>query len=309
MRDSRRSHDRGFRVPVPASAPALALLSAIAAGCGGGGGGGGDDTPPPDPPPPASFGPNFSEIQDAVFTPTCATSGCHLGASAEQGLQLDEANSYAMLVDRPSTQVSSLLRVEPGDPDNSYLIQKLEGTASVGEQMPLDQPPLPQADIDVIRQWISDGAIDDRVSSGKPIRVTALSPVPGSKVEAAPDSIIAVFDREPDVSTVNFATFILEASGGDGTFSDGNEARIEAAAITVSPTNGKSATFELGDRLLPNDTYRIRLLGSGPSMILDLEANALDGEFFGTTPAGNGIQGGDFEAEFIVATPSGPDAR
>jgi hypothetical protein len=48
--------------------------------------------------------------------------------------------------------------VEAGDPDNSYLIQKLEGTASEGAQMPFGGPPLDQAVIDDIRQWIADGA-------------------------------------------------------------------------------------------------------------------------------------------------------
>jgi hypothetical protein len=33
--------------------------------------------------------------------------------------------------------VSSLLRVKPGDPSNSYVIQKLESHAAVGERMPL----------------------------------------------------------------------------------------------------------------------------------------------------------------------------
>ena len=48
-------------------------------------------------------------------------------------------------------------RVEPADPDNSYLIQKLEGSASFGAQMPIGGP-LNQETIDVIRQWITDGA-------------------------------------------------------------------------------------------------------------------------------------------------------
>jgi hypothetical protein len=269
-------------------APVL-LVSTLAAGmlaaCGGGGSGDDNGAPPepPPPPPPASFGPNFSEIQDEVFTPTCALSGCHTGAAAQEGLRLDEANSYGMLVDVASSQVPSILRVAPGDPDNSYLIQKLE----------------------VIRQWISDGAIDDRASSTGAISVTSLSPMPGSEMDTAPDRIIVMFDRELDVSTVNANTFILEASGGDATFADGNEAQITAAGISVSRTNAKSAIFDLRGVALANDTYRVRLLGSGPSMILDLDANALDGEFAGTTPAGDGTEGGDFEAEFTVAAAPG----
>ena len=308
MYDFRRFGPQGRVVSLPASLLASALVSATMAGCGSGGGGSGGGTPPPpDPEPPASFDPVFSEIQEAVFTPICTA--CHAGPAAPQGLQLDEDNSYAMLVDVPSTEVPSILRVAPGDPDNSYLIQKLEGTASVGDRMPLNQPPLDQADIDVIRQWITDGAVDDRASSVAAVRVASLSPVPGGKVTAAPDRIIAAFDRELDASTVNANTFIVEASGGDGTFSDGNERQVAATAIVVSAANARSARFELGETVLADDVYRVRLLGSGPSMILDLAANALDGEFRGTTPAGDGIQGGDFTAEFVVDSASQPGGQ
>ena len=295
MQTSRLSLDR--------TSLALLLATALATGCGGGSGGSGGeppDDPPPDSPP---FGANFSEIQAEVFTPTCAVSGCHTGGAAPQGLRLDEANSYGLLVNVASTEAPSILRVAPGDPDNSYLIQKLEGTASVGEQMPLGGTPLPQASIDVIRQWIVDGATDDRAPSDEAIRVSSLSPVPDSELETPPAEIVAMFDRELDVSTVNAETFILEASGGDGTFEDGNEAQVMAAEITTPDTNPMSATFDLGGEVLADDTYRVRLLGSGASVILDLDANALDGEFSGSFPSGDGTEGGDFEAVFSVGAP------
>ena len=72
--------------------------------------------------------------------------------------RLDAANSYADLVNVDSNEVPSLKRVEPGDPDNSYLVQKVEGTAAVGGRMPLGGDRLPDAEIDLIRQWISEGA-------------------------------------------------------------------------------------------------------------------------------------------------------
>ena len=203
----------------------LAILSLFVASCGGGSGGGGSASPlpPPPPPPPPPFGANFSEIQANVFTPTCAVSGCHAGAGAPQGLRLDAATSYALLVSVFSTENGTVMRVNPGNPNDSYLIQKLEGNASVGGQMPLGRTPLTQVTIDVIRQWITDGAIDDRVASSNPIKVTALTPVPGGN-GTAPAAIVATFDRELDVSTVNANTFLLERSGGDGTFGDGTEA-------------------------------------------------------------------------------------
>ncbi len=110
--------------------------------------------------------PTLASIQANVFDPSCAGSGCHSGANAPQGLRLDAANSFTNLVGAGSRQDSSFLRVAPGNPDQSYLIQKLEGTASVGEQMPLGGPSIPQTTINFVRQWIIDGALPD--SGGPP---------------------------------------------------------------------------------------------------------------------------------------------
>lgn len=291
------------RIPVFTMLAAV-LLTACGGGSGGGNGGGnpgGGGNPPP------TFNANFSEIQSNVFTPNCATSGCHTGAGAPQGLRLDDANSYGMLVGVASSEAPAVMRVAAGDPDNSYLIQKLEGTASVGAQMPLNSPALAQSVIDIVRLWITNGAIDDRAPSGAPIRVTSLSPVPGSDLTATPTSIVAMFDRELDVSTVTASTFLLEGSGGDGSFGDGNETSITAAAITTPAMTPMSATFDLTGVALADDTYQVRLLGSGGSVLMDLDANALDGEFSGGFPSGDGTQGGDFTATFTLTTAvSGP---
>src|SRR5215469_13772102 len=102
--------------------------------------------------------PEFKSIQDNVFTPICAK--CHIGAGAPQGLQLDEAHSYALLVGVPSTEQPDVLRVKAGDPDSSYLVQKIEGVSSIsGVRMPFGGPYLPQSTIDVIRTWVTNGAL------------------------------------------------------------------------------------------------------------------------------------------------------
>jgi len=276
---------------------ALALLAACGSGGGsdddGGGGGGGGGANP-------NLQANFASIQDNVFTPICTT--CHAGASAPQGLRLDAANSYALLVGVASAEMPSTLRVAPGNPNGSYLIQKLEGTAAVGGRMPLNGTPLPQADIDVIRQWITDGAQGPAAPPpSTPIRVTSVSPEPASTVAALPASILVAFDREPNAATVNSATFLVDRSGGDGTFTDGNEVAVTAASITVPTTNTSSAVFDLAGVASTEDTYRVRLLGSGASTILDLGGNALDGDYSGTLPSGDGTAGGDFSVQFLVS--------
>ena len=139
----------------------------------------------------------FDSIQANVFTPICTT--CHAGASAPQGLRLDAANSYDLLVGVPSNEVSSLQRVAPSDPDHSYLIQKLEGNASVGGRMPLGGPYLDQATIDVIRQWITDGAQRTSTASAmKPFALVVASPADGEQVDAAPKHLVVAFSEELD---------------------------------------------------------------------------------------------------------------
>lgn len=259
-------------------------------------------TPPTTPPPTGSFGPNFSEIQTSVFTPDCATSGCHAGANPAASLNLDATNSYMMLVGVASSQDAGIQRVNPSNPNTSYLIQKLEGTAGSGGVMP-PSGALPQADIDVIRQWITAGAIDDRVVASTPIRVASLSVTPNSTIDTGPAQITAGFDREVDASTINVNTFVLEGSNNDGVFDDGDNIAITAASVSVPAANAQSAVFDLSGVNLADDTYRIRLLGAGASIVMDLEANALDGEFSGAFPSGNGTAGGTFAAQFTVATP------
>lgn len=107
---------------------------------------------------PIAFDPTFTNIQNNVFSPICTA--CHIGANAPQGLRLDESSSYGLLVGIRSVEQSGLFRVEPGNPNNSYLIRKLEGGPDItGAQMPLNRPPLQQTTINAIRVWIAQGAL------------------------------------------------------------------------------------------------------------------------------------------------------
>lgn len=242
--------------------------------------------------------PDFDSIQANVLTPRCTA--CHIGATAPLGLRLDEVNSYALLVGVPSVQEPGLLRVDPGNPDASYLIRKLEGSAGTGGRMPLGEPALPPSEIAVIRQWIADGALRTAAPAVDPVRVTSLSPLPGESVPMLPMSVTAVFDRELNANTVDATTFRIERSGGDGTFDDGNEVSIAPVSVTVPQANPFTAVFDMSATPPVEDTYRVTLAGAGPATIQDLDANALDGEFAGAFPSGDGVAGGDFAAEFVV---------
>jgi hypothetical protein len=216
-------------------------------------------------------------------------------------LRLDAANSYALLVGIASVERSSLLRVAPGDPSASYLIHKLEGGPSiVGERMPAGLPAVPQADIDVIRQWIADGAPPSSATSG-PIRVTSLSPTPGSTVLALPASITVGFSRELNATSVTTASFTLTRAGADGALGTADDIAITPASVTVPAANPRSAVMSLAGVASAFDRYRITLLGTGGAAILDLAGNALDGEPIRLLPSGDGTAGGNYTATFTVA--------
>jgi hypothetical protein len=109
-------------------------------------------------PPPQTV--TLSQLQTEVFDLECA--GCHTGGGtslpASMNLSSVEA-TYANLVNVPSKQVPSLLRVEPLDPDNSYLITKLVGGPQMGgARMPFGGAPLPTETVERIKTWIREGA-------------------------------------------------------------------------------------------------------------------------------------------------------
>lgn len=133
---------------------ALLLLVVGAAACGSDS----PTAPTPTPTTPTAGGlqPTLSSIQSVVFDASCISH--HGDHATEAGLDLTAGQSYSNLVNVPSTQVALDL-VEPNDAENSYLIHKLDGRAGiVGVRMPVGASFLSDADIDVIKQWISAGA-------------------------------------------------------------------------------------------------------------------------------------------------------
>lgn len=148
---------------------------------------------------------DFESLQENIFTPICSV--CHAGSNAPEGLRLDAADSYNLLVGVPSTEVPSLLRVKPGDPANSYIIQKLQGTAAVGARMPFGcpatQPCLSASTIAFIQQWITNGATPAAAAGAAvsaPFALTSLVPDRGETVNAPPPQAMIAFNHELDVS-------------------------------------------------------------------------------------------------------------
>jgi hypothetical protein len=122
---------------------------------------------------PSGMQPTLSSISQLLFQPNCTS--CHTTATAQftGGLDLT-GDPYDRLVNvtaentqaQPASRPAGLLRVKPGDPDNSLLYQKLVTGATpspqYGEGMPLDRPgTVCQQTIDTVRSWIAAGAAHD----------------------------------------------------------------------------------------------------------------------------------------------------
>lgn len=106
----------------------------------------------------------WEQIQRQIFTPTCALPTCHNVAQGEHQLSLAEGEAYANLVGvAPANLVASgagNLRVDPGNPGNSFLLRKLRGEIGEGEgePMPRDLKKLHHLHLDLIEEWIAAGA-------------------------------------------------------------------------------------------------------------------------------------------------------
>jgi hypothetical protein len=191
---------------------------------------------------------DFQSIQDNVFTPICSV--CHVGGSAPMGLRLDAANAYNLLVGVPSTEVPSILRVKPGDPDNSYIIQKLEGHASVGARMPFGGPYLSTDTVAFIRQWISNGAPP---SSSAPapaeehFTLNNVVPDGSESLSVSPPQIVLAFNRDLDASQVAAGSArITKLDAGTGRAIEVSPARLSqpngnARALMIWPLQGLGA--------------------------------------------------------------------
>jgi hypothetical protein len=225
---------------------------------------------------------DFQQIQDTIFTPICTA--CHIGANAPQGLRLDAANSYAMIVGVASNEVPSLMRINPGNPDASYLVQKIQGNAAQGVRMPANGPPyLTQAQIDLVRGWVAAGAPPASAAPDNLV-VTSSIPAAGEAAAAGLDKLLVIFAGEVDASLAASGTFELR---------DGFDQPVAFAAVRVPEGRPRVVELELA-HALPAGSYQLEVRGQGPVALADNAGHVLDGD-------ADGAAGGDFLMSFDVS--------
>ena len=146
---------------------ALVAVASTFIGCAGSGGGSGGGGNPCACKPPATPTVLLSTNVQPILNRSCALAGCHAGAVPAQGQDLSAGHTVSSSVCVKSTEIPRLYRIKPGKPDDSYLVQKIEGTPGIaGIQMPQGCPGAPLGtaqclsamDMACIRQWITECA-------------------------------------------------------------------------------------------------------------------------------------------------------
>jgi len=111
--------------------------------------------------------PTFASVQGQIFETTdaagrVACTNCHtnIGHTPSGGMNLLHDLAYDQIVNVPSARKPGAIRIIPGDPENSYLVQKLEGRPGiVGLRMPFSGAPfLTDGQMLILKRWIAIGA-------------------------------------------------------------------------------------------------------------------------------------------------------
>ena len=148
-----------------------------------------------------AYASTWDAIQKAIFARhDCANTLCHGGATALNGqLDLRPDVAYKNLVQKASTEVPSLNRVEPGDERKSYLWLKLlaktdpaklpdylpPGVQVLLAPMPNNTTTLSKDELEVLRQWIYATAPETGTVAGTQTILNACLP-PVVPITAAP---------------------------------------------------------------------------------------------------------------------------
>lgn len=108
--------------------------------------------------------PSFQADIAPILDRRCATGGCHSAASHQAALTLTAEQAWAETVNVPSVLHAGMDRIEPGNPDDSWLVRMIEADPERRDghpRMPLASRPLTGNQIENIRRWIEQGALDD----------------------------------------------------------------------------------------------------------------------------------------------------
>lgn len=124
---------------------------------------------------------SFQDIRDNVFTPSC--SGCHGALGGITLTLLSDVEIHENLITAANAVGATgasvgLDRVEPFDPDNSYLVHVLQDETGIGGTIMPPSGALSDDLIDMVRDWVAFGAPIEGTGVAAPCNSDCLSAWP-----------------------------------------------------------------------------------------------------------------------------------
>lgn len=257
---------------------------------------------------------SFSQVESVFQSNGCQ--GCHPGVNSS--LDLQDGKAYDDLVGIRALEDPDLYRVVAGDPENSFLYLKVGGAPviadipAVGSRMPPGAPPMAAEDIEIIRDWIAQGAKREDGTTGGPEVTTPGTPPPSvegtasAKEQKGSGAITGtVIDQARNPIAGAFVTLLLQGatlqggeehyrvaqtdSTGTYTLADAPEGRFLLKAYApntiyvsriVALDEGETETvnFGLPNRIVPNPTISKPAV-SGTSLSMTVAGSNLDGNY------------------------------
>jgi hypothetical protein len=144
--------------------------------------------------------------------------------------------------------------------------------------MPFGGPYLPQSTIDVIRTWVTNGALPSSVAANTAatqhhmsFAVEVTAPDEGTVLPAALPALVVAFNHEVDASLVNYTTVLLERT--DIT------PRAPVAVSSALATGNPRVLLITPRAPLAAGSYRVTLRGSGGAALADVNAETLGADY------------------------------
>ena len=165
--------------------------------------------------------------------------------------------------------------------------------------MPFGETPLPQATIDAIRQWVTNGALPAASSATATVNamqriqalasnagadafsITQTSPMDEAVLDFPVNHIVVAFNHEVDATLINYTTLTVERvvnmASPESEDPSGNLIHLPSYA-TLADGNPNAVVITPVAPLLPG-TYRVTVRGTGGGAIADLNAQALGSDY------------------------------
>jgi hypothetical protein len=243
---------------------------------------------------------SFLDLQAEIFTPSCLFSGCHTTSAPAASLRLDGPLACANLVGTPSCLFPNKMRVAAGDPDSSFLVDKLRGTNLSGtpqsscgqtnEPMPMGGATLSADQIDRVVAWIRGGAV--------------CPPGPDGGVDAGQDA-------GTDGGILDMPVTGLAVGPDAGIFLAGVQLPVQLTLGGPAPVQGELVTLQASDPSILGASSELFIPAGATGASLSVLGKRPGAATLTATAAGTSVQlslvvGGLYITE-LLANPLGAD--